>query len=482
MDALLPVLLPCPLCSAQQQLSAQTAAKHLRKQECRKVKNKYNQQSASLNDLYEFQTRKVVNGIYRAEPYFVENMAEDARISNVKGNAKEMPRFRTLPLLRPKTGSKDRYTEFLKLCEHVECLVDACYVECKTRDDYNDNIPSKALTRKTRKTLIKDNDKGDISHLLQKSKTSAVEKADRNQIQQTTAQHSEVLLSDDLLVRSLRDANNLRSPLPLEGSSLQTFMQNHQNNPKSYYVWTEPDYSRYRSRFLPMRNHDLVRDDMAFRSYRKNGSLCSEDEKSSKAKSYFKQTHSYQNLINSVDGASLLLCQQDIYESQEDAIDVDDAIQHYPFGRRRKIGNTNLGIGSSKLQKNVTGEVVESFFPGLHHSEEPNFFSYPAGQTEEVHHPHSIVVSSLPPIPPPRRRDRSRSKPRTESHLQTSPNPSDHLGKKSSHLGRSSRKSKEKSHVSNRHGKHHQSANGKHRLRSNLILPDNRLVVRHHSR
>ena len=124
-----------------------------------------------------------------------------------------------------------------------------------------------------------------MNRLLQKSNYNFRE---REKLHLKQPKLDQVLLSDDLLVRSLRDANNLRSPVPLEGSSLNTFIQNHQNNPKNYYVWTEPDLSRYRSRFLPMRNHDLVRDDMAFRSYRKqhhvNSNITNANENSIVAK------------------------------------------------------------------------------------------------------------------------------------------------------------------------------------------------------
>ena len=67
MDLLLPVLLPCPLCSAQQQLSAQTAALHLWRQEQCKTNYRPRRQSASLNDLSNTETTTIVDGIYRAE-------------------------------------------------------------------------------------------------------------------------------------------------------------------------------------------------------------------------------------------------------------------------------------------------------------------------------------------------------------------------------------------------------------------------------
>ena len=76
MDFLLPVLLPCPLCSAQQQLSAQSAALHLWKQENSNTTRRPRRHSSSLNDLPSSEHRNAVDGIYRAEPYFIENVGE----------------------------------------------------------------------------------------------------------------------------------------------------------------------------------------------------------------------------------------------------------------------------------------------------------------------------------------------------------------------------------------------------------------------
>ena len=82
MDYLLPVLLPCPLCSAQQQVSAQTAAAHLWNQERTKRRHRSNRPSASMNDLSSTKSmKKMTDGIYRAEPYFIENVG-DVEVSN----------------------------------------------------------------------------------------------------------------------------------------------------------------------------------------------------------------------------------------------------------------------------------------------------------------------------------------------------------------------------------------------------------------
>ena len=122
MDILLPVLLPCPLCSAQQQLSAQTAAIHLWKNERAKSRRKSNRQSPSLKDLSNIATKKIKDGIYRAEPYFIENVGEVEVCQPSKGHffphGRSMEqRSRTLPILKRRNVSTDRYTEFLKLCE-----------------------------------------------------------------------------------------------------------------------------------------------------------------------------------------------------------------------------------------------------------------------------------------------------------------------------------------------------------------------------
>ena len=478
MDFLLPVLLPCPLCSAQQQLSAQSAALHLWKQENSKTTRKPRRHSSSLNDLSSSEPRNAVDGIYRAEPYFIENVGEVETLSEIndRNNKNFQQRSQTLPILRRRNSRQDRYSEFLKLCEHVECLVD---LSVQKSGNQNNMQPSKALTRKTRKTLIKENEKGDKNIFLQNSRNTSTRLGENKE---NMSINREILLSDDLLVRSLRDANNLRSPLPLEGSALQTFMQKHQNNPQNYYVWTELDKSRYRSRFFPMRKHDLVRDDMAFRSYRKNNSISSlEQDVLSKPK-----VSSIKNIPSAItspksDQVSLLLCQKDIYESQEVAVDVDEAIKRYKYDKGTCL---SMGAGSPPSQKNL--------MDGEHHSPErpfrnPNSPSHASSSLqkmtiEEVHHPHSILISSLPPIPPPRRRDRSRSKNRKENRHQKSSNSSDQSGKKSSSDGRNSQKSKSSSYSSGHQRKHHQTDNGKSRMKNNPIFPGHKLVVRHHSR
>jgi hypothetical protein len=37
---------------------------------------------------------------------------------------------------------------------------------------------------------------------------------------------------------------------------------------QGHYAWLEPDLDRYRSRFNPMKLHDIIRDDMAVRMWR----------------------------------------------------------------------------------------------------------------------------------------------------------------------------------------------------------------------
>ena len=481
MDFLLPVLLPCPLCSAQQQLSAQTAALHLWKQEKTKTHYRPHRYSASLNDLPN-ENKNVVDGIYRAEPYFVENVGDvEATMETLFSEDKTIEnRSRTLPLLKRRHPTKDRYSEFLRLCEHVECLVD---LSVQKRGYQNDMLPSKALTRKTRRALIRDNEKGDMNILFQNSRRISGKYKENKE---NVLNGGEILLSDDLLVRSLRDANNLRSPLPLEGSALQTFMQKHQNNPQNYYVWTELDKSRYRSRFFPMRKHDLVRDDMAFRSYRKNNSISTlEHETVSHTKLLPRRNVSTPD-PRTDSKVSLLLCQKDIYESQEEAVDVDEAIKRYRYDKCAQINQINMGSDSQLLQKSSMDEEFHSLQDSGHHFQNPNSPSHASSShlvtTEEGYHPHSILISSLPPIPPPRRRDRSRSKNRKENHHQISPNSSDHSGKKSSHAVRNLQKSKNSSHSSSRHMKPHQGDHGKNRMKNNPIFPSQKLVVRHHSR
>ena len=379
--------------------------------------------------------------------------------------------------MKRKNSKKDRYSEFLRLCEHVECLVD---LSVQKSGYQNNMLPSKALTRKTRKTLMKENEKGDKNIFLQNSRNTSIE---FEEDKENLTNGREILLSDDLLVRSLRDANNLRSPLPLEGSTLQTFMQKHQNNPQNYYVWTELDKSRYRSRFFPMRKHDLVRDDMAFRSYRKNNSISSlEQDSSSNTKFSVAKCVSTKATSPKNDKVSLLLCQKDIYESQEVAVDVDEAIKRYKYDEIQRVNHLKTGAGSQLQQKSSVDGERHGHTPHFQNPNSPSSSLLQKVTTEADHHPHSILISSLPPIPPPRRRDRSRSKNRKENHHQRSPNSSEHSGKKSSNSGRNSQKAKSSPHSSARHGKHHQSENGKNRMKNNPIFPSHKLVVRHHSR
>ena len=513
MDYLLPVLLPCPLCSAQQQMSAQTAAAHLWNQERTKRRHRSNRPSASMNDLSSTKSmKKMTDGVYRAEPYFIENVG-DVEVSNrpkmrrgispYNNDVYDSEKSVTLPAIvrREKYSvnkKADKYSNFLRLCEHVECLVDLSVK--KQRRNYAEYLPSKALTRKTRKTLIKENEKGDMNKLV-KNSDRQLQRNPRTHLSNTSVTpdigcNHEVLLSDDLLVRSLRDANNLRSPVPLEGSTLQTFMQVHQNNPKNYYVWTELDKSKYRSRFLPMRNHDLVRDDMAFRSYRKNhhvdSNITNANENSIVAKVQSENHNQIDNSLPNDDGSvSLLLCQKDIYESQEVAVDVDEAIKRCRLDAKSER-SINSEVGSQRSQKNSRAmDSVDSLHQYNQRFQNQNSESFHSDSKD--HHPHSIVVSSLPPIPPPRRRSRSRSKNQKEDKHpqghQTSPiltSDQKHSEKKSSHAVRSPQKLKgHSSHASSRQhrGKHHKGEHGKKiQTKNNPIFPDRKLVVRHHSR
>ena len=101
----------------------------------------------------------------------------------------------------------------------------------------------------------------------------------------------ERVVTDDVVVRSIRDANDSRisKRLDFDGINEKTFQ-----NSQSHYVWMEPDKYKYRSRFLPMRWPDLVLDDMAYRRYR--------------SQSEGRQPHRI------------------AYKSQEEAVDVDEAI------------------------------------------------------------------------------------------------------------------------------------------------------------
>lgn len=106
----------------------------------------------------------------------------------------------------------ENYNEFLQLCQHVECMVE-----------------------KSMERIIKNDD-------------------DNNQ--GVTSDTKKMVDDDDMMLRSLRDAN--RSPAPLMKQMV------HPQTNKNHYVWKEPE-AQYKSQFFPMRNHDLVRDDLAVR-------------------------------------------------------------------------------------------------------------------------------------------------------------------------------------------------------------------------
>ena len=148
-DDLLPVLLPCALCCAQQQLTASLVAHQL-------------QQSASQG------------------------------------------------LLAPPQTESSQYSEFLSLCQHVECLVE----KSMARMNSTASSPALAIT----------------------SPVKAVE--------------AKKSIDDDMRLRSLRDSN--RRPI-IKPMQQQTFTNNH-------YVWRN-EHSRddkYKSRFHPMRNWWLL--------------------------------------------------------------------------------------------------------------------------------------------------------------------------------------------------------------------------------
>ena len=114
-----------------------------------------------------------------------------------------------------KSSSPDltHYNEFVKLCKHVELLLE-----------------------KSRAKL---------------SSPTEEEKAATKQIQ---------VDDDDFWHRSLKDANrNPSNPFDTNGF-LASF-----STTENHYVWRTTPILRYRSHFNPMRQHDLVRDDLAVR-------------------------------------------------------------------------------------------------------------------------------------------------------------------------------------------------------------------------
>jgi hypothetical protein len=172
---LLPVLLPCALCCAQQQMSTSVVANHLHKK--------------------------------RSE--------SNTNIVREDGIIKQQKR----PPPRTKTNAADeaKYNEFLQLCQHVECMVEQSIAQMDTTSE-----------RKSR----------------------------------GGNQRPEV---DDLRLRSLRDAN--RSPSPTKSATPIASTQSH-------YIWKSSLLEssartaagdKYKSQFFPMREPDLVRDDLAVR-------------------------------------------------------------------------------------------------------------------------------------------------------------------------------------------------------------------------
>lgn len=105
---------------------------------------------------------------------------------------------------------EQRYNEFIELCQHVECMVEKSMEEMS----------------------------GWRSQSLPRSLNP---------------------LRDDMCVRNVRDAN--RSPSPVRNQDIKSDRLS-----QGHYAWRRPDEERkYRSQFLPMKVHDLVRDDYAVR-------------------------------------------------------------------------------------------------------------------------------------------------------------------------------------------------------------------------
>jgi len=104
------------------------------------------------------------------------------------------------------------YNEFVKLCKHVELLLE-----------------------KSRAKLVSTDE--------EKPKTKEIQVDD-----------------DDFWHRSLKDANrNPSDPFDTNG-----FLANFSTT-ENHYVWRTTPILQYRSHFNPMRQHDLVRDDLAVR-------------------------------------------------------------------------------------------------------------------------------------------------------------------------------------------------------------------------
>ncbi len=70
---------------------------------------------------------------------------------------------------------------------------------------------------------------------------------------------------DDLFRRLVRDANSTPDARSRHRGPRDSAEGLQGPTSAGHYAWAEPDGDRYRSRFLPMRRHDLVRDDMAYR-------------------------------------------------------------------------------------------------------------------------------------------------------------------------------------------------------------------------
>ena len=75
-----------------------------------------------------------------------------------------------------------------------------------------------------------------------------------------------------LHIRFLLSSNTIHMWCPSKWSKLFLLISEQspslERKSESHYVWMEPDINRYRSRFNPMRIHDVIRDDMAVRMWR----------------------------------------------------------------------------------------------------------------------------------------------------------------------------------------------------------------------
>ena len=79
-------------------------------------------------------------------------------------------------------------------------------------------------------------------------------------LQSARESNSDLPPADGAGPNSLQRKQRHQQLQPHPASAGATWPRNH-----SSYAWASPDLGRYRSRLNPMRNHDLVRDDQAYR-------------------------------------------------------------------------------------------------------------------------------------------------------------------------------------------------------------------------